>query len=149
MTSIIRRNPFEDIAALWPRDLFNRDFFSSLKSDGTVGVEWSPRCDITETEEEVLVHAELPGVDAKDMNVTVHEGVLTVSGEKRTESKEEDAGRQYTERFFGSFERRLTIPANVDDTRIDANLKDGVLEVHMPKVAKVVPEARKIEVKAG
>jgi HSP20 family protein len=148
MTSLMRRNPFDEIAALWPRDLFNRDFFGALKPDGSLGVGWSPRCDISETDAEVIVHAELPGVAAEDMNVTVHDGTLTVSGEKRTETKKED-GNGYTERFFGSFERRLTIPANVDEERIEANLKDGILEVHMPKVAKAEPQPRKIEVRAA
>jgi HSP20 family protein len=147
MTSLIRRNPFDDIAALWPRDLFNRDFFGALKPDGSLGLGWSPRCDVSETESEVIVHAELPGVAAEDMNVTVHDGMLTISGEKRTEKKVDDGG--YTERFFGSFERRLSIPAHVDEERIEAQMKDGVLEVHMPKAAKAEPQPRKIEVRAA
>lgn len=148
MTSLIRRNPFDDIAALWPRDLFNRDFFGALKPDGSLGLRWSPRCDISETEGEVVVHAELPGIAAEDMSVSVEDGMLSISGEKRTETKSED-GNGYTERFFGSFQRRLSIPANVDEERIEARLKDGVLEVRMPKVEKAEPEPRKIEVKTG
>lgn len=147
MSNLTRWNPIEELASLWPRDIFNRDFFGRLQPDGGVGVEWSPRCDMTEKEDEILVHAELPGVAAEDMQVSIKEGVLTVSGEKQTEKKEEEKGRSYTERFFGSFERRLVIPANVDESRIQANLKDGVLEVHMPKVAAPEkPEARKIEI---
>jgi len=145
MTSLIKRNPFDDIAALWPRDLFNRDFFGALRPDGSLGLSWSPRCDISENDKEVVVHAELPGVAPEDMSVTVKDGILTVSGEKRSEMKKENGGA-YTERFFGSFERSLTLPANVDEEHIEATLKNGVLEVHLPKVEKAEPQPRKIEI---
>jgi HSP20 family protein len=150
MTSLTRWNPLEEIANLWPRDIFNRDFFGRVRPDGGVAVEWSPRCDMNEKDDEILVHAELPGVAAKDMHVSVKDGVLTVSGEKQTEKKEEQHGRNYTERFFGSFERRLVIPANVDEARIEATLKDGVLEVHMPKApTPEQPAPRNIEIKSA
>jgi HSP20 family protein len=76
--------------------------------------------------------------------------VLTLRGEKRSERKEEEKGRTYSERFFGSFERRLAIPESVDVDRIEAKLKDGVLEVTLPKRAPEPKEpGRKIEIKAG
>jgi HSP20 family protein len=151
MTSLIRRNPFEELSSLLPRDFFYwpRDLFSKLAPDGGLAVEWSPRCDMTETEDEIIVHAELPGVDTKDMEVSVREGMLYVRGEKRTEKKEEEKGRTYSERFFGSFERALSIPANVDEEKIEARLKDGVLEVHMPKVAPSKPAEKKIAISAN
>lgn len=144
MTSLIRWNPFEELQTLWPRDLFGR-----LLPEGRVAVEWSPRCDMTETDDEIVVHAELPGVDPKDMDVTVREGMLYLRGEKRTEKKEEEKGRTYSERFFGSFERALTIPANVNEEKIEAKLRDGVLEVHLPKVAPSKPAERKITISAN
>lgn len=144
MSALIRRNPFDELTSLWPRDLLAR-------LGGTpLSMEWSPRCDVTETDDALVVHAELPGVEAKDMDVSIHDGVLTVRGEKRTERKDEEKGRSYTERFFGSFERRIVLPATVDEDQIDASLKDGVLEVHLPKSTPAPPpEARKVEIKTA
>jgi HSP20 family protein len=87
MAALTRWNPFDEIASLWPRDLFNRDVLGRVQPDGGLMVEWSPRCDVTDTETEIIVHAELPGVEAKDMEVTMREGILTVKGEKRTEKE--------------------------------------------------------------
>ncbi|MCZ2111971.1 MAG: Hsp20/alpha crystallin family protein [Dehalococcoidia bacterium] len=142
MTGLVRFNPLEEFASLWPRDWFSRP------SAGTPLTEWSPRCDVTEKDGEILVHAELPGVEAKDMEVKVQNRVLTIRGEKRVERTEDEKERHYSERFFGSFERSLTIPENVDEERIEASLKDGVLEVHLPKLAVARPEARKIEIRS-
>ena len=141
MTALMRRNPFEEFINLFPRDLFGGE------RTETAAMEWSPRCDVTETDEAIVVHAELPGVDVAHMEVTVAEGVLTLRGEKTTERKEETEKRSYSERFFGSFERSITIPAGIDESAIQATLKDGVLEVRVPKVEVVKPEARKVEIK--
>lgn len=144
MSALIRRNPFDELTSLWPRDLLAR------LGGTTLSMEWSPRCDVTETDDALVVHAELPGVEAKDMDVSIHDGVLTVRGEKRTERKEEEKGRSYSERFFGSFERRIVLPATVDEDQIDASLKDGVLEVRLPKSTPAPPpEARKVEIKTA
>lgn len=140
MTSLIRRNPFEEFINLFPRDLFGGD-----RGD-TLSMEWSPRCDVTDVEGAVVIHAELPGVEVKDMEVTVAEGVLTIRGEKTTEKQDEKDNRTYRERFFGSFERSIAVPAGVDEAAITATLKDGVLEVRLPKTEVVKPEARKVEI---
>lgn len=139
MTALVRRNPFDELASWWPRDLFAR--FGS----GTLAGEWSPTCDVTEDERSITVHAELPGVAAGDMDVTVSQGMLTIRGEKRIEK--EGNGNGYSERFFGSFERSLAIPANVDEANIKATLKDGVLEVLLPKSEpSPAPTPRKVEI---
>jgi HSP20 family protein len=148
LSSLIRWNPFDEIANWWPRSIFNRDVVGSLQADGMMSVEWSPRCDLSETEKEVVVHVELPGVEPKDMDVSVSEGMLTIRGEKHREQKEEKEGRAYTERFFGSFERRISLPANVETEKVDARLNDGVLEVHLPKATPERPAAKKIEIKS-
>ena len=144
MTSLTRWNPFDEIAALWPRDLFSR-----IQPGGAVSVAWSPRCDVNETEDEIIVHAELPGVDPKDIDVSVQDSMLVVRGEKHSEKTEEHGGRHYQERFFGSFERSLTIPVEVEQDKIRATMKDGVLEVHLPRAKKVAVEVKKISVTAG
>lgn len=144
MASLIRRHPlFDDLTAFWPRELFSR-----LREGGSMA-EWSPRCDVTEGDDAIVVHAELPGVAAEDMEVSVADSRLIVRGEKRQEKKEEEGGRSYSERFFGSFERTIAIPAGVDQSKIEAKLKDGVLEVHVPLPEARKPEAKKIEIKGA
>jgi HSP20 family protein len=143
VANITRWNPFDDLVSFWPREWLTR-FDPSGGS-----VRWSPRCDVDETDTEIAVHAELPGVLAEDMEVRVHAGVLTIRGEKRTERKEAGGEKGYTERFFGSFERTLSIPGTVDESSITAALKDGVLEVRLPKTKPEPPAVRTIEVKAG
>jgi len=149
MTSLTRWNPFEEITSMWPREIFGRDWLSHLRPDGGVAFEWRPRCDVAEDDDAIVVHAELPGVDYKDMEVTVDKGMLVIRGEKRTEKKEEEKGKTYSERFFGSFERRFALPPNTDEDSIKASMKDGVLEVRIPRVAPQEPEVRKIEVSRG
>lgn len=145
MSNIVRRDIFEDLFN-WPRGLLRRDLIGALGPDGSLAVEWNPRCDVTEQDGEVLVHAELPGVKVEDMDVSIREGVLTIKGEKRSEVERDEEGRKYAERFFGSFERSVSIPKNVDEEQIKATLKDGVLEVRIPKTAPVQPEAKKVEI---
>lgn len=143
MSALTRWNPIEEIMTMWPRSIFGR-----FEPSSEMSLNWNPRCDVTEDEANVIVHAELPGVDPKDIEVSVTDSTLTIRGEKRSEKTEEKKGETYSERFFGSFERRLAIP-EVDQSRIEAKVKDGVLEVTLPKVAVTKPEPLKIEVKAG
>jgi HSP20 family protein len=150
MSNITLRKPFDDLLSAWPPALFGRDFLSRLRPDGALETEWHPRCDVVEADGALVVHAELPGVDRKDIEVTVSGTELVVRGEKRQEKKEEAKGRSYTERFFGSFERSISLPEGVDASKIEAGLKDGVLEVRVPlPEAKVVDQGRKIEIKAS
>ena len=140
MTSLMRRNRFEELISSFPKEWFN------WERSGTLAMEWSPRCDVTETEATVTVHAELPGVSAEELEVVVDDGVLTIRGEKTSERTEERDNRTYRERFFGSFERSIAVPAGVDESSIKAQLKDGVLEVTMARSPVVKPSPRKIEI---
>ena len=150
MANVTRWNPFDEMLSLRPTNLFNRDFFNWLGNDTSGDVAWSPRCDVTEADGVMVIHAELPGVERKDMEISVEGGMLTVRGEKRTEKKQEEKGRTYSERFFGSFERSIAIPEGVDQAKIEADLKDGVLEVRIPMPAKAeAPAKQKIEIKDG
>lgn len=143
MSGVVRWNPFDDLGSLLPREWLGRFGLQAT-------TEWSPRCDVTEREGEWVVHAELPGVEAKDMDVRVANGVLTIRGEKRSERTEEEKGRRYSERFFGSFERSLAVPENVDLDRIEASLKDGVLEVRLPKRAPgPADEGKRVEIRTS
>ncbi|MCC7364098.1 MAG: Hsp20/alpha crystallin family protein [Dehalococcoidia bacterium] len=148
MSNVTRWNPLDEFPPAWPR-LFGRDFFARLRPGGELAMEWSPRCDVEETDAEVIVHAELPGVEAKDMEVSIAGSQLTIRGEKQTQRSEENEGRTYQERFFGSFERSIPLPPGVDADNIAANLKDGVLEVRIPRVAPPAPEKKTVNIATG
>lgn len=148
-TSLTRWNPFEELSNWWPRSMFNRELVSAMRPDGTMSIEWNPRCDMTENDKEVMLHVELPGVEEKDIDISVAENVLTIRGEKKQEQEEQRDGQTYTERFFGSFERRMSLPANIDIDNASAQLKGGVLELRLPKLKPEEPEAKKINIRAS
>ncbi len=106
---------------------------------------WVPAFDISENEKEYVVTAEVPGMDAKNLEVTLSDGILTVRGEKKQET--EDKGENYhrVERVYGSFQRSFRIPEKLDAENVDASYKDGVLKLTLPKAE--ASEAKRIEVK--
>lgn len=111
------------------------------------GAEVRCRMDLAETKEGLELTAELPGMEEGDIHVTVSDGVLSVSGEKKVESEKKDKSYHFVERSYGSFSRSLTLPAGVKAEDIKASMSKGVLKVVIPTPAK--PEAKKIEVKTG
>ena len=100
---------------------------------------WSPAVDIKEEDERFVLKADIPGVDPKDIDVTMADGVLTIKGERKHESEEEAEGYKRVERSYGSFYRRCSLPDTADAERVTAKGKDGVLEVFIPKQEKVQP----------
>ena len=109
---------------------------------------WAPMLDVTETKDAMIVTAELPGVDAKEIGIELTGDLLTLKGEKekRTEEKEERYHR--VERTYGAFLRSVRLPMAVDGSKITATFKNGVLKVVLPKTAEAQKPAKKIEVKA-
>jgi HSP20 family protein len=108
--------------------------------------EWAPVADISETDDEYLVRAELPGVERKDVKVSLEEGVLTIEGERKQEKEEKGRRMHRIERFYGSFSRRFSLPDDADANLIRAETKDGVLNVHIPKSKVLKPKAVEIKV---
>lgn len=110
--------------------------------------EFSPRVDVTETEKEVKVTAELPGLEDKDVEVSLSHDVLTISGEKKAEK--EDKGENYyrMERSYGSFQRAIQLPAEVNTDKVEAIFKNGILNITLPKTA-AAQHRKKIAIKAG
>jgi HSP20 family protein len=100
---------------------------------------WTPAVDIKEENERFVLKADIPGVDAKDIEVTMEDGVLTIKGERKHESEEEANGYKRIERSYGSFYRRFSLPDSADAERVTAKGKNGVLEVVIPKHEKVQP----------
>jgi HSP20 family protein len=113
-------------------------------SEGDVTGQWAPSVDIRETKDALVVQAELPGIDKKDVKVEVHNGVLTISGERRYEKDVTEDRVHRVERAYGSFSRSFSLPNNIDGNRVEAQMKDGVLEVRLPKHESARPKAIEI-----
>jgi HSP20 family protein len=110
-------------------------------------VEWSPTVDIEESDTLYLIRADVPGVDKKDIEVHLENGVLSITGEKHTEKETGKGTRRHrTERFSGSFARRFTLPTAVKADEVDATYKDGVLSLMIPKAEEAKPKAIDIKV---
>lgn len=120
--SLIRYNPLSLL------DDFFEDRFPVREME-----HWTPAVDIKEEKNQYLIHADLPGVNSKDIEVTMDKNVLTIKGERQTKSKESKEGYTRVERFSGSFLRRFTLPDDANYEKIDAKSKDGVLEITIPK----------------
>ncbi len=115
-------------------------------SSDVVTSRWRPAVDIKEEKDRFVIYADLPGVDPKDIEITMDQGVLTLKGERSEETKEEREGYKRVERVSGSFYRRFSLPDTADFDHIEAKGKNGVLEITLPKHEKV--QARKITVKS-
>ena len=119
--------------------------FSSFGGTGRMG-GW-PSVEVSETDKDVRVSAELPGLDEKDVEVLLGDGVLTIRGEKRSEV--EDKGRAFSERVYGRFERRIPLAWEVEEDKIQASFKNGVLSVTLPKSAQAEAQMRRIAINAS
>jgi HSP20 family protein len=108
---------------------------------------WTPTVDLTDTNGEFTLTAELPGVEPKDVEVSVEDGALTIRGEKKEERKEETKGHRLYERSYGSFERSFTLPRSVDPDQVKADFENGVLTVHLPK--REGATGRKVEIQSS
>jgi HSP20 family protein len=122
-------------------------FPSMFGPGGSRGFALSPSMDVKETNKEIVVETELPGLDEKDISLTVQNGVLTIQGEKKLDYDEEKENYHVMERRYGSFQRSLRLPDTVDDTKINARFDNGVLKVTLPKRPELTREQRKIEIK--
>jgi HSP20 family protein len=141
---LTRWNPFqemEDIFGSFPR------LGRLLPARGEPQAEtWSPTVDITEDAKEYLVKAELPGVKKEDVKVSVDNGILMVSGERKFEKEEKDAKFHRIERSYGSFERSFSVPDDVLADKIGADYKDGMVYIHLPKTDIRKSQAKQIKV---
>jgi len=124
-------------------DSFVRDAFNW----GAGGDTWGPPLDVEETEKEVHVRAELPGVKAEDLDISIAHGALIISGEKKESQEKHERGYFYQERRYGNFHREVPLPTAVDEEHVVAEFKDGVLSVCLQKASAALP--RKIPVRGG
>ncbi len=129
------------------------DFFPDWPSMRVRPFEWrmqefSPSIDVIDEEKDIRVQAEVPGMNPDDLDVTVTRDSVIVKGEKKSEREEERQGLRYSERTFGSFERVIPLPADVQTDKIEARFKNGVLDIVMPKSEQSLKESRKIQIKS-
>jgi len=137
--NLVKWTPFRELEDIQTR--LNRFFAESPVYD------WAPAVDIQETEKEYVIKAELPDVKREDVKIEMLEGVLTISGERKQEKEEKGKTFHKMERSFGKFVRQFELPVEVDAGKIEAQFKDGMLNVHLPKTA--VPKPKPIEVKVA
>jgi len=135
----------------WPFRRLFEDLYQGVEDEaGRLPQLWGegrfvPAVDVSEDENRVVLTAEVPGISADDLDVSVDNGVLTIRGEKKEESESEKAGYHRIERCYGRFERRVRLPDYVDAEKIQATYKDGVLKLEMPKAEAA--KARSIQIK--
>jgi HSP20 family protein len=124
---------FEEFPKIWPATISNEMF--------------TPAVDISETDKSYEFEIELPGMKREDVQIEVSDGILTVSGEKREEKKEDKKGYRKIERSYGKFERSFSLPADVDDKNISAKFENGLLNISIQKSPEAKSAKRKIEIK--
>jgi len=125
--------------------LFERPSMRRGRDGGDLS-SWSPAVDIIEDEKEFLVKAELPEVKKEDVHVTVENGVLTIQGERKFEKEEKNKRYHRTERSYGSFTRSFGLPEGADASKVKAEFKDGLLQIHMPKSENARPKQIQVKV---
>ena len=111
-----------------------------LPGFGTGEREWMPPFDVSETEGEIIVKAELPGMKVEDIDITLTDGLLTIKGERKMEKEDKRENYHRIERRFGSFSRSFTLPADVDSAKVEATLKNGILYLILPKHEAAKPK---------
>jgi HSP20 family protein len=146
VSAITRRDPFLSFAN-W-QDQVNRVFESAFhgRAEGSALTAWAPAVDIYETENELVLKADLPDVNEKDLDVRVENNMLTVRGERKFEQKVKEENYLRIERTYGSFSRSFSLPNTINTESIKAEYKNGVLTVEMPKKAETKPKQVKISV---
>jgi HSP20 family protein len=143
---LMERSPFRELARL-ERDM--GEWFDRFPEWpwGERSRAWAPAIDMVDHKDEIVLRADLPGLEEKDIEVTVEDGTVTIRGERREEKEEKKTDYYYSERTYGVFARTVALPTTVDRERVKATFKKGVLEVHLPKAKEAV--GKKIEVKAA
>ena len=129
----------------------NRLFDSFLRSDaaddGAFGSSWTPAVDILEQEDSYTLEAELPGLKKDDVKISVQDNLLTLRGEKKDERKESKKGYLRMETNYGSFTRSFTLPTTINASKIEAEFKDGILKIQIPKAEEAKPKMIEVKVK--
>ncbi len=152
--TLVRWKPVHELPA-FPSDvlgiqkeinrMFENFFRGGVDDTDLMATGWKPAVDIAETADEYVAKVELPGIEKNDIKITMENNILTIRGEKSQENKEKDVNFHRVERFYGSFQRSFELPGNVRNDKIDAEYKDGILSIRLPKAEEA--KAKQIDVK--
>jgi HSP20 family protein len=147
--ALVRWDPFRELEEV--SDRLNRMFArpaarTSNGKETMIVADWTPSVDISETESEYQIKAEIPDVKKEDVKVTVEDGVLTIQGERKQEKEEKGKKFHRIERAYGSFVRTFSLPDVIEEEKVKAEFKDGVLNLHLPKSEKAKPKAIEVKV---
>ena len=143
MMNLVRWNPWREMNTLQNRinHLFSDSFFQPSRSDDDMSLgAWHPVVDMYDEDDRIVIKAELPGLDKKDIAVDVKDRVLTISGERNYDNEVKEEKYYRRERAYGKFQRAFSLPADVDSDKIKADFKDGLLKVEVPKPEKQKPK---------
>lgn len=144
--AIVKWDPWREMEDLFDRYTKSAGLPRSASQEPLATQDWSPRVDISETDGEFLIKAELPEVKKDDVHVSVDNGVMTLRGERRQEKEEKGKRFHRIERHYGSFSRSFTLPDNVDASKIKATFKDGMLNLQLPKTTKSKPKSISVSI---
>lgn len=131
----------KEMDSLWDK------FFGEKALAKSFPEQWSPSVDISETDDGLVVKAELPGLEAKDVNVSLSGDLLTIKGEKKKEKEEKDEHHHYIERYAGAFQRSFRLPVEIQPDKVEASFKKGVLKITLPKAETAKKKSIEIKVK--
>jgi HSP20 family protein len=144
--AIIRWDPFRDLVSL--REKMNRLFEDAVTARGEerdmISSTWTPSVDIYETEDSIVLNAEVPGIDEKDIEIKIEDNTLTLKGERNFEKETKEENYHRIERSYGSFFRSFSLPRNVDQDKINAEHDNGVIRITMPKKPESKPKTVKV-----
>ncbi len=144
--SLIRWDPYGDVDSLFNR-MVSGQLWPRLALEGNgKKLQWAPSADISETDKEYVIRAELPAVRKEDVQVTLDNGIISIKGERKQQKEDKNEKFHRVESFYGSFERSFTVPDNVDSDAIKCESKDGVLTVHIPKTEAPKQTAKQIAI---
>jgi HSP20 family protein len=155
--AIVRWNPGRELAT-FPQDVLNiqREINKMFEGFLRGGLQeetslfpsaWTPAVDVAEHDSEYVVKVELPGVNKDDVKIVMQDNILTVRGEKKQEAEKKESGYHRVERSYGSFQRSFTLPTSVRNDKIEANFRDGILSITLPKAEEAKPKQIEVKVK--
>ena len=143
---VIKYNPFADVDDFPAGLRLFQDTVARLMSDQSTTRPWAPAVDILETDNELVLKADVPGVDLQDIDIQIENGTLTLKGQRKFATEEKNKGFHRLERSYGSFVRYFTVPDTVDAEHVQADFHNGVLTVTLPKKDIAKPKAIKVQI---
>lgn len=144
--SLIKWEPMREMESFFDRCARTMGMGGNGVQELMTTADWSPRVDISESENAFLIKAEVPGVKKEDVKVNLEDGVLSIQGERKQEKEEKGKRFHRIERSYGNFYRSFTLPENIDKTKIKASFNEGLLNLQIPKTKETIPHATEVKI---